>query len=283
MKLPAGKQLGAKRKIFMMISLIPATGVFAGFCIYGIMDLNTIILVSIGLGASFPGTIAGGAGLITVPAMMLIGIPVQTSIATNKFSSGIAAASSVFYLLHRKQVGGITILYIFLLALAGGIGGALWTSHLQEKSMKVLAFCLLCFALAVNLKSKKWSLNPDSQSYSINKRNIYYPILIAAYDGGFGPGSSTFSILYFMKHNSSYKDAAQLTRVLIFGSCAGGFIVFYQNGFIHWPYAVAMALGSTVGSQIGILTLPKIPTKIAKYLLNLIICLLIIQMLIEII
>ncbi|WP_412677462.1 TSUP family transporter [Bacillus smithii] len=71
--------------------------------------------------------------------------------------------------------------------------------------------------------------------------------------------------------------------ILIFGSCAGGFIVFYKNGFIHWPYAVAMALGSTVGSQIGILALPKIPTKIAKYLLNLIICLLIIQMLIEII
>jgi uncharacterized membrane protein YfcA len=140
MKLPAGKQLGAKRKIFMMISLIPATGVFAGFCMYGMMDLNTIILVSIGLGASFPGTIAGGAGLITVPAMMLTGIPVQTSIATNKFSSGIAAASSVFYLLHRKQMKGITILYIFLLALAGGIGGALWTSHLQEKSMNVLAF-----------------------------------------------------------------------------------------------------------------------------------------------
>lgn len=251
--------------------------------LYRMIDVNTISLVVIGLGASFLGTLAGGAGFITVPAMMLTGIPIQTSIATNKFSSGIAAASSVFYLLHHKQMKAMSIICIFLLAFSGGIGGALLTAHLQEKTMNVLAFFLLCAALAVNLKNKKWDSNPESQQYSINKRNIYFPILIAAYDGGFGPGSSTFSILYFMKNNSSYIKAAQLTRVLIFGSCAGGFIVFYQTGFIQWPYAIAMALGSTVGSQMGIMILPKIRTKTAKYLINLMICLLIAQTFIKII
>uniref|UniRef100_UPI0037C50C17 TSUP family transporter n=1 Tax=Lysinibacillus sp. D4B1_S16 TaxID=2941231 RepID=UPI0037C50C17 len=75
----------------------------------------------------------------------------------------------------------------------------------------------------------------------------------------------------------------QLTRVQGFGSCTGAFIVFYQTGFIQWHYAFAMALGSILGSQLGLLVLPHMPIKIAKLLLPVIISLLIIQMLWKII
>lgn len=104
------------------------------------------------------------------------------------------------------------------------------------------------------------------------------PFFIAAYDGGFGPGSSTFGILYYMRKQETYIKAVQLTRVLIFGSCAGGVIIFYHAGYIEWPFAIAMALGSIIGSQIGLIALPKIPMKTAKTLLITIICLLITQM-----
>ena len=81
-----------------------------------------------------------------------------------------------------------------------------------------------------------------------------------------------------MKKHYSYLQSVQLTRVLIFGSCAGAFIIFYQTGFLQWQYAIAMAIGSIIGSQIGLLVLPKIPFKIAQILLIVIIVLLIIQM-----
>ncbi|UZM99341.1 sulfite exporter TauE/SafE family protein [Lysinibacillus sp. MHQ-1] len=68
-----------------------------------------------------------------------------------------------------------------------------------------------------------------------------------------------------------------------FGSCTGAFIVFYQTGFIQWHYAIAMALGSIIGSQLGLLVLPHIPIKVAKRLLTVIISMLIIQMVWEII
>lgn len=161
--------------------------------------------------------------------MMLTGIPIQTSIATNKFSSGIAAFSSVFYLIYHKQLRMKSIIFNLLLAFIGGIAGALFTAHVSEKTMNMIAFLLLFLALAVTIKNKEWveTLQAEENTSSNKMCKLFIPLFIAAYDGGFGPGSSTFGIIYYMKKNHTYIKAVQLTRVLIFGSCIGGFIVFY--------------------------------------------------------
>ncbi|MEH7353757.1 TSUP family transporter [Neobacillus drentensis] len=249
------------------------------------LNHHLIILFFIGIVSSFVGTLAGGGGLITLPALILTGIPIQTSIATNKFSSGIAAFSSVFYLIHLKQLSIKTIIQNLFVAFLGGVGGALVTTHLSEKTMNMTAFILLFFALVVTIKNKGWIETAQGGHHESTKKRWtpFFLFFIAAYDGGFGPGSSTFGILYYMKKQQTYLKAVQLTRVLIFGSCAGAFIIFYQTGFIQWPYAIAMAFGSIIGAQIGLLVLPKVPLKIAKSLLITIMCFLITQMVYKII
>ncbi|MFJ3390289.1 MULTISPECIES: sulfite exporter TauE/SafE family protein [unclassified Lysinibacillus] len=242
----------------------------------------SLTLVGIGIIAAFIGTLAGGAGLITIPAMMLVGIPIQTGIATNKFSSGVAALSSIFYLLYHKELRLVSIMKYVAVAIAGGVCGALLTVSISEKTMNIIACMLLIFALFITLKNKKWAVSSEEIDTK-HSNKLWQPFLIAVYDGGFGPGSSTFSILHFLRYHYSYIKAVQLTRVLIFGSCTGAFIVFYQTGFIQWQYAMAMAVGSIIGSQLGLLILPKIPIKIAKILLIIIISLLLIQVAIKII
>jgi len=242
----------------------------------------SLTLVGIGIVAAFIGTLAGGAGLITIPAMMLVGIPIQTGIATNKFSSGVAALSSIFYLLYHKELRLAAIMKYVVVAIVGGVCGALLTVSISEKTMNIIACMLLIFALFITLKNKEWTVSSEENDTK-HSNKLWQPFLIAAYDGGFGPGSSTFSILYFLRHHYSYIKAVQLTRVLIFGSCTGAFIVFYQTGFIQWHYAIAMAIGSIIGSQLGLLILPKIPIKAAKILLIIIISLLLIQVAIKII
>ncbi|MFJ8514064.1 sulfite exporter TauE/SafE family protein [Lysinibacillus xylanilyticus] len=242
----------------------------------------SLTLVGIGIIAAFIGTLAGGAGLITIPAMMLVGIPIQTGIATNKFSSGIAALSSTFYLLYHKELRLAAIMKYVAVAIAGGVCGALLTVSISEKTMNIIACILLIFALFITLKNREWTVSSEENDTK-HSNKLFQPFLIAVYDGGFGPGSSTFSILHFLRYHYSYIKAVQLTRVLIFGSCTGAFIVFYQTGFIQWPYAIAMAIGSIIGSQLGLLILPKIPKKAAKILLITIISLLLIQVAIKII
>jgi len=240
----------------------------------------SLILVCIGTIAAFIGTLAGGGGLITLPAMMLVGIPIQTSIATNKFSTGISALSSIFYLLYYKELHVKAILKYIAIAVAGGICGALLAVSLSEETMNFTACILLIFALIVTLKNKAWTETANHTKHKTS--SLWQPFFIAMYDGGFGPGSSTFSILHYLRWHHTYIKAVQLTRVLIFGSCTGAFVVFYQTGFIQWRYAIAMALGSIIGSQLGLLVLPRIPLKVAKLLLTVIISLLIIQMVLKI-
>ncbi|QIC47638.1 sulfite exporter TauE/SafE family protein [Lysinibacillus sphaericus] len=241
----------------------------------------SLTLVCIGIIAAFIGTLVGGGGLITLPAMMLVGIPIQTSIAKNKFSTGISALSSIFYLLYHKELHFNVILKYIAIAVIGGAGGALLAVSQSEQNMNVTACILLIFALVVTLKNKAWTdtVNPTEHTTS----SLWQPFFIAIYDGGFGPGSSTFSILYYWRCQHTYIKAVQLTRALLFRSCTGAFIVFYQTGFIQWHYAIAMALGSIIGSQLGLLVLPHIPIKVAKRLLTVIISMLIIQMVWEII
>ncbi|MFJ7186142.1 sulfite exporter TauE/SafE family protein [Lysinibacillus xylanilyticus] len=242
----------------------------------------SLTLVGIGIIAAFIGTLAGGAGLITIPAMMLVGIPIQTGIATNKFSSGIAALSSIFYLLYHKELRLAAIMKYVAVAIAGGVCGALLTVSISEKTMNIIACMLLIFALFITLKNREWTVSSEEKDTK-HSNKLWQPFLIAVYDGGFGPGSSTFSILHFLRYHYSYIKAVQLTRVLIFGSCTGAFIVFYQTGFIQWPYAIAMAIGSIIGSQLGLLILPRIPINAAKILLIIIISLLLIQVALKII
>ncbi|WP_052343626.1 sulfite exporter TauE/SafE family protein [Bacillus massiliigorillae] len=242
----------------------------------------SIILIVIGIFSSFIGTLAGGGGLITLPAMMLVGIPIQTGIATNKFSSGIAALTSVSYLLRNKQISFKTICLNLCIASIGGFSGAIITTSISEKEMNFIALLLLVFAFFVTLNNKRWT-NNNENSKNVKKQSILFPYLVAMYDGGFGPGSSTFGILYYLGRNETYLKAAQLTRVLILGSCFGAFLVFYIIGFIQWNYAIAMAIGSAIGSQIGLFALPHIPIKVAKNLLTFIIILLIGQVIFKLV
>jgi uncharacterized protein len=248
--------------------------------------LDTIfwILLAIGIFSSFVGTLAGGGGLITLPAMMLIGIPIQVGIATNKFSSGIAALTSVTYLLRNKHLSVKNILINVLVAFCGGICGAIITASLTERTMNFIALILLAFALFITFKNNNWVSTVNTKAIdrtnSIASRIITF--FIAVYDGGFGPGSSTFGIIHFMENNNTYVKSVQLTRVLILGSAAGAFIIFYITGYVQWTYAIALAIGSTIGSQIGLVALPHIPLKVAKTLLISIIVLLIGEMVLKI-
>jgi uncharacterized protein len=246
-----------------------------------LVDSFFFTLLIIGVFSSFIGTLAGGGGLITLPAMLILGIPIQTGIATNKFSSGIAAFTSVTYLLKNKQLDATTIFINMVIAFLGGISGALITTSLSEKTMNVVALILLAFALIVTFKNNNWisaaiDVKDSNKASGLASRIITF--FIAVYDGGFGPGSSTFGIIHYMTKKQTYVKAVQLTRVLIFGSAFGAFIVFYLTGFVQWPYAIALAIGSTLGSQIGLVALPHIPLKLAKSLLVTILVLLIGEM-----
>jgi uncharacterized membrane protein YfcA len=65
---------------------------------------ESIFLFLLGLSGSFIGTLAGGGGLVTLPAMMLFGIPAHFGIGANKFSFVCATSFNVIQIFKEKLI-----------------------------------------------------------------------------------------------------------------------------------------------------------------------------------
>lgn len=237
------------------------------------------ILFVLGVGAAVLGTLAGGGGLITLPMMLFLGIPIQTGIATNKFASGLGSFSSILYTLKKKEFTPRLIFQFVFVSIIGGGCGAFVTSMLSDHVMNIVALILLIGSLWITFASKRWKYE------SINVEKIHNQTIvdksiqlgIGVYDGGFGPGSSTFAILYFLRKGFNYVGSVQLARVLNFGSCLAAFIIFFVTGHFQWKIALTMAAASIIGNQLGLRFAEYVPIKIARMLLIAVSVLLIVQ------
>jgi uncharacterized protein len=240
---------------------------------------SLILLFILGIGAAVVGTLAGGGGIITLPMMIFLGIPIQTGIATNKFASGLGSFSSLIYTLKKKDFNYSLIFQFILVSFIGGGIGAFITSMLEEQVMNIVALILLSGSLWLTFASKKWK-KESHETNGIQQQTILDKSIltgIGVYDGGFGPGSSTFAIMYFIKKGFTYINAVQLARVLNFGSCLSAFVIFYMTGHFQWKIALTMAAASIIGNQVGLRFAEYIPMKIARILLMTVSVLLIVQ------
>lgn len=85
------------------------------------------------------------------------------------------------------------------------------------------------------------------------------------------------NITYFLKKQVSYVMAAEMTRFLMFSSCTTAFLFYLFYGIVNWGVAVPVAVGSIVGSHIGLKIIPYLKGKWVEILLPIIFFLLIIQ------
>lgn len=243
---------------------------------FSLFSFETFTLFGIGVVASMVGALFGAAGLVTLPAMLLVGIPIHTSVAVNKFATGLSAFTNVLTFFVKKEISFKKTIGIIIVAISGGILGAFLATLLSENVMNTVACFLLIVALVTVLGSRKYINNLEKQDKE-QKINRAIPFLISIYDGGFGPGSASMSITYYLKKQFSYYKAVEFSRIVIFSSCFGAFWWYFFQGIVDWAVAIPIAIGSIVGSHIGIKLIPKIQMKWVQIALPLIFIVLIAQ------
>lgn len=232
-----------------------------------------LLLFITGMIVAFVGTLAGSGGLIGMPVMLLLGIPVHTSIATAKFSNIISSSSSFVYLLKDRKVTYRECLPILPLALAGGILGAFLADKIDPAVLEWLAFFFLLFALLLSLLK---GIQPERKKgkYTLPFGKLF---LISSYDGLFGPGQATLLMYTHLRHGLTYLKTVALTRFQTFVSCLGAFTMYWSNGHVEWMTALPFALGALIGAQLSVRLASKVSIKQAGILLNSITFILILQ------
>ena len=238
-----------------------------------------IVLFIIGFLGNVIGTLAGGGGLITLPTMLLLGMPVHSAIGANKVANTVSTLSSFFTIFKRKEVTFKEITPILILCFIGGLLGGGLASVFSEQTLTIVAICLLVFAFILSFLGK--TDFGEQLQLQIKKKTATLLAGIGIYDGMFGPGSGTLLLYMYANEKIAYMKAVLLGRVGIFATCFGAALMYIFSGQILWSETFTLMIGSIIGSQLGIRIARKVSAKLAKYLLRLITAILILQLVIE--
>lgn len=237
--------------------------------------MEYILMFVIGLCATTLGTLAGGGGLISLPAMLLLGMPVHSAIGANKVSNTISSFSSFFYLIRKKKLTLKESIWIVPVSLTGGATGGFIASTIPEAQMYVLVSLLLVFAFITSFIGKKGFAGEEPLKMNLKSMAGLYGIGI--YDGLFGPGQGTLMLFLFSSLNIAYIRAVGFVRLATFSSCFGAAITYIAAGDIMWPLTLALLLGSVTGAQTGVRIAEKLKPEYVKPILRIVTVLLIVQ------
>ena len=240
-----------------------------------------VLLFIIGFFGNLIGTLAGGGGLITLPTMLLIGMPIHSSIGANKVANTVSTFTNVVASLRRKDIRLQEVKWLLLLCFFGGLFGGASASYFTEETLHWIAISLLIFAFLLSFFGT--TDFGDKTSFTLTPKTSALLFGVGTYDGLFGPGSGTLLLYSFANAKLQYYKAVVYGRVGIFATCFGAAIMYVANGHILWGETFALMVGSVIGSFFGMRLAKKINAKIAKLLLRFITALLIVQLLLEMI
>ena len=217
--------------------------------------------------AGFIDSIAGGGGLISLPAYYMAGLPPHLALGTNKMSSSIGMVFSTGTYLREGFVYKPLIPISIAGALIGSWLGAQSVLLLDERALRwIMAIAIPLLTLVIIFK--KDLLSPENRDFSRLKEQTISAIValtIGWYDGFFGPGAGTFLMLAFVGIlKLDAVTACGNTKVVNFCSNIAALAVFILAGTVNYALALPGAAFAILGNIIGARLTIKKGAKLIK-------------------
>ena len=205
----------------------------------------------------FVDSVAGGGGLITLPAYMMAGVPVHFAAGTNKVVNGIGTAAATVKYFRSGKIRMSVALPAAAGALAGGYIGAEIAKLLSDSLLQGLMLVALP-AVAVFLVLKKdfgqeTGEMTHSRSYELLV-SLGIGLAIGCYDGMIGPGTGTFMIMAFTALLSlDMVTASGCAKVGNLASNIAAAVSFIVGSSVMWQLVIPATICSIVGNYCGAL------------------------------
>ncbi|MCL4116143.1 UNVERIFIED_CONTAM: hypothetical protein GTU68_043883 [Idotea baltica] len=211
-----------------------------------------LILFAVAFCAGAIDAIAGGGGLITVPALLLAGVTPIQAIATNKFQGLFGTGTAAITFLRKghldlRQEWPIAVL-CFLLSVVGAYIATFVSSDVLNIALPIILIGIaLYFAIQPKLDDQ-----PKKPLIPLVFIGFAALPLVGFYDGIFGPGAGSFYMLALVALGGHGVLAATAkTKLFNFASNVGGFLSFVLLGVISWKIGIVMAIGQILGARVG--------------------------------
>lgn len=224
-------------------------------------------LTAVAVLSGFIDAIAGGGGLIMVPALLFAGVPPINMLGTNKVQSMFGTATalrnySAKGLVDWREHKG-TIATVF----AGASGGVLLVQAIRPDALRLIIPLLLLIMAGYTLVSPRMH---DEDAHERLSAKAYLPVggAVGFYDGFFGPGTGSFfaTTLVALRGVGLTRATAQ-TKLFNVTSNIASVLFFAIGGHIWWGLGLCMALGSMTGGWLGSHTAMKFGARLIRPLL----------------
>jgi uncharacterized membrane protein YfcA len=219
------------------------------------MDLNFstfLIVCPLVFLAGFVDSIAGGGGLVSLPAYLLAGLPVHLALGTNKLSSTMGAITASLRYYKNGYVDLFLCVPSIIAALAGSALGTSLTLLISERYLQWLLIIVLPVTAFYVLRKKELH---SGDTFPRRKTAIITALVsfaIGAYDGFFGPGTGTFLILlYCGLARMEGRTAAGNAKLVNLASNLSAAVLFLLHGKTLIPLGLAAGVFSIAGSYLG--------------------------------
>lgn len=221
--------------------------------------MTIFLLCLAGFVASFVDTIAGGGGLITVPAYMMAGLPSHMALGTNKFSATCGSFTSSFKFIKSGKADFRILRYALPFSLLGAVLGVNTALSINEAILSGLVTVLVMSIGVYSLFSKE--LGMEDNFKGVNKKTITYAIILAFvigfYDGFFGPGTGSFLAFGMIKlFGYDFTRATANSKVMNFTSNVTSLVLYAAKGKIYYamgiPVAIFVILGARAGTKVAL-------------------------------
>lgn len=210
---------------------------------------TTLVLTAVALIAGFVDAIAGGGGLLTLPALLTAGVPAPLALGTNKGQSVFGSAAATARFARAGKLGPRRSGPAFVAGFAGSLAGAIAVSQLDPSALKPLLIALLVVAAVLVLLPRPAAAAPPRRPLVVATA---VALVIGAYDGFFGPGTGTLLIVGFLwLVGDDAAGASANAKVVNFASNLAAVVWFGAHGAIVWSISLPMAAGQFVGGLLG--------------------------------
>lgn len=241
-----------------------------------------IVCPLVGL-AGFVDAIAGGGGLISLPAYLIAGLPTQAALATNKMSACMGATIAAGKYAKSGFIPWKTAIPCVVFAMLGSNLGARIVLLIDDYYFKRLMLVILPLTAIYIYRSKVMAQErPALPFWQTALIGSAVSFAIGVYDGFYGPGTGVFLILLLTSlAHYGLKEANGLCKAINWTTNVSSLAVFLMNGRVLLPLGLTAGLFSIAGSYLGARTFEKKGAQSVKPLMLVVVAIFFVKVLVE--
>ncbi|MEO6742363.1 MAG: TSUP family transporter [Chthoniobacteraceae bacterium] len=211
-----------------------------------------LLLALAGAAAGFIDAIAGGGGLISVPALLWAGLPPQVALGTNKLQSTSGTLLAVAHYTRAGLIGWRSLRLTLVITFVAAAGGAWAVAVMDPALLRRTVPSLLITVAIYTLLNRKLGERSRAARIGMTAFALIFGALLGFYDGFFGPGVGSFWMFAcVLTLGQDLRAATGTTKALNLASNLAALITFALGKCLRFDAGLAMIIGQLAGARLG--------------------------------